>query len=601
MTYYVDTPADLQNIDNDLKGDYVLLHDIDLAGTSFTPIGKGDPAGFQGTLDGQGFAIKNLTQDINDMSGWGLFAVCTGVNIHHMDLLNFTVSYRAVVTPNSDKGGGALAGAIHQDVGGRSSTITDVHVINVQVRFESEENLTAQLEDWYLHGGLVGWGEAIDFVDCTVTGDFVAKLSYSEYQTIWSGNTYTYANAQEFDTCGGFAGEIDSGNFTRCGSSLNLNVTGDPRKRGKIVFGGFIGYLQEESHSRGGIINGEDYKNIVDCYYDGEIFFVSGNAYYLGGFIGDAFTDLPCVITGCWHEGDMVCLDAQNDSCFCHFIEDWYTEYTQDVRTTIEDCYSRGNIIFNGVDNGDGLAGFFHEGDGCNMNRCYYEGILSSTIQATEGYTGWQENYLVGGFLGDWYGKGNITNCYCRGKIVANMSVSGDIYNIGGFVGDIYNENYDTGSCIRNCYSAMDIKVEAPYQSTEAHDSLWGIGGFIGDSYFRKNAESTGPIIIENCYYCGRMSVNSPITEEQHESVGGFAGSIFWNTPEGVNPSDLLQIINCAWNALAFCCAIGEIETWVAGISDVKERHILTLTEKGFGIDERNRELFKQREHAVYG
>jgi len=59
--YYVSTCKDLQNINNDLKGEYLLLNDIDCSGFKnsdgrvFTPINT-----FSGVLNGNGFVVKNL-------------------------------------------------------------------------------------------------------------------------------------------------------------------------------------------------------------------------------------------------------------------------------------------------------------------------------------------------------------------------------------------------------------------------------------------------------------------------------------------------------------------------------------------------------------
>src|SRR5699024_135510 len=64
----IKTAQDLQNINNDMSGKYILMGDIDLSGISdWAPIGHTDTedwypqASFTGELNGNGYVIKNLT------------------------------------------------------------------------------------------------------------------------------------------------------------------------------------------------------------------------------------------------------------------------------------------------------------------------------------------------------------------------------------------------------------------------------------------------------------------------------------------------------------------------------------------------------------
>jgi len=60
MSTTITTYAGLVAIADDLTADYVLGNDIECSGNNFTPLGT-----FSGSLDGQGFSIKNLTITIN--------------------------------------------------------------------------------------------------------------------------------------------------------------------------------------------------------------------------------------------------------------------------------------------------------------------------------------------------------------------------------------------------------------------------------------------------------------------------------------------------------------------------------------------------------
>lgn len=102
----INSVADLQNIENNLSGNYVLGGDIDASGFNFTAIGISAPlTGFTGTLDGLGHTITNLTISDPGNSQVGLFReVGQGSTVRNLNIANASVN----VGPGSD--GGLLAG-----------------------------------------------------------------------------------------------------------------------------------------------------------------------------------------------------------------------------------------------------------------------------------------------------------------------------------------------------------------------------------------------------------------------------------------------------------------------------------------------------------
>ena len=58
---FVDSPADLNNIRNNLNGVYVQTADIDMSGINFAPIGAWPNSPFTGRFYGNGYSINNLT------------------------------------------------------------------------------------------------------------------------------------------------------------------------------------------------------------------------------------------------------------------------------------------------------------------------------------------------------------------------------------------------------------------------------------------------------------------------------------------------------------------------------------------------------------
>lgn len=99
----ISTCLQLQAIDNDRTGDYVLVNDIDCsmtggwnAGAGFNPIGdEGNP--FTGTLNGQGYKIDDLYIYRPTTDYVGLIAYAAGANISNFGLTDEVVYGRVVV------------------------------------------------------------------------------------------------------------------------------------------------------------------------------------------------------------------------------------------------------------------------------------------------------------------------------------------------------------------------------------------------------------------------------------------------------------------------------------------------------------------------
>lgn len=106
----ISTPEDLQNIS--LTGIYILTNDIDLEGVDFKTIDK-----FNGTLDGNGYCIKNLTINANQ-SYVGLFGHFNGT-VKNLTLENVNITINE--TANNLLYIGGLAGC---SIGGNFDNIT---------------------------------------------------------------------------------------------------------------------------------------------------------------------------------------------------------------------------------------------------------------------------------------------------------------------------------------------------------------------------------------------------------------------------------------------------------------------------------------------
>ena len=83
------TVEDLKNIANDMAGGYQLMNDIDLAGEAWMNIGGTNY--FTGTLDGNGYVIKNMTSATTDTERGSLFYRLKNATIKNIGFENISV------------------------------------------------------------------------------------------------------------------------------------------------------------------------------------------------------------------------------------------------------------------------------------------------------------------------------------------------------------------------------------------------------------------------------------------------------------------------------------------------------------------------------
>ena len=83
------TVEDLQNIKYNMAGSYKLMNDIDLAGEAWMNIGETNY--FTGTLDGNGYVIKNMTSATTDTERGSLFYRLRNATIKNIGFENISV------------------------------------------------------------------------------------------------------------------------------------------------------------------------------------------------------------------------------------------------------------------------------------------------------------------------------------------------------------------------------------------------------------------------------------------------------------------------------------------------------------------------------
>lgn len=247
-----------KNINGDyIQGDYMLAGDIDAdvtkrwnSGSGFNPIGNFTSmpfniGGFNGSLDGAGFVIKDLHININTADGTqsnaGLFDVLnTNAFVHNLTLQGGSI------TNYTNSSGGSVGSIAGENLG----SLKNVFNIGMEI---SSQNDSANI------GGIVGYNKG------TVT----------DAHNSGSVNDKTNTSAR----IGGIAGYNDNGGVISY-SDNNVAVTG---KGDYSAAGGIVGYNNgsiKNSFNNGNVtghgdylggIVGENIKDIFDSYNKGEI------------------------------------------------------------------------------------------------------------------------------------------------------------------------------------------------------------------------------------------------------------------------------------------------------------------------------------------
>lgn len=291
----ISTAKQLDNIRNNKTADYHLTNDIDLSGYHWEPISL-----FSGVLDGQGYAVRNLTIDRLCANGKGLFGTLSGL------VKNLAIENCNIDGQNNNEGVGSIAASVRR----------------------------GQIINCYSTGMVSGSGRGV--------GGITGWLS-SEKSVAYCYNTGKVIGDMEV---GGIAGSLgDFGNISNC---YNTGVV-----IGEASVGGIAGDLSHNSSvtdcynsgmihgntETGGItgVMGHD-SSIVNCYNTGT---VGGNA-EIGGIAGEVLHNSS--IVNCYNTG-AVGGNAKIGGIAGSTSHD----------SSVANCYSTGTV--SGATNIGGIAG----------------------------------------------------------------------------------------------------------------------------------------------------------------------------------------------------------------------------------------------------
>ncbi len=203
----VGTPAELDAIRNDLTLNYRLTADIDLsgyaAGAGWEPIG-GVVQPFTGRLDGNGYAIHNLTINRPSANQQGLFGVVEDAAITNLSLFNVNVSgqntigglvswsdngYISAVTVEGVVRGNAHVGGIVGALYGGELTTSSMHgAVEIGSEPVPVEDLGGLVGDHY--GAITGSYSTASIPDAANAGGLVgASVNNNVSLSYWDRDT----------------------------------------------------------------------------------------------------------------------------------------------------------------------------------------------------------------------------------------------------------------------------------------------------------------------------------------------------------------------------------------------------------------------------
>ena len=411
------TAEDLQNIQNNLEGNYKLMNDIDLSGIEWTPIGANRRLrGFTGTLDGQNHTISNLYlrtgksyEDSNSNLGYGIFTELLGT-VKNLKITDFVFHVYDKVNEIFDYS--------HINVGILAASITGGTVEHCEAQnCEIEVRLDSLSPNLFV-GSLAGMTSGTSFIrNCKVENTTITGYTNSQLRVIGGivGSVYEVSDCV-------FKGSIDiSGSYT-------------------------------------GGISGMVFNRIKNCVNYGNIKF--GNT--IGGIVGKvAAMALP--ISTCVNYGTLFTHGNLCTSIAGGIVGELYG-------ASVENCYNAGNVKADRY--AGGIIGYDNQTSG-SISSCYNIGSVDNVhgTYSIESIEANNRKVYAGDIIG--YTKRDIPAVKgADGKVIYILSsIDKKCYYIHSAVG---NKNQRIDDVVKVSLSAM--KEQSTFEGFD-FDSIWVMGG----------------------------------------------------------------------------------------------------------------------------
>lgn len=484
--YEIYTPEDLSNMRVERTAYYKLMNDIDMSNVvDFAPIGEENQV-FEGTLDGQGYKIKNLT--ISDTGFYnGLFGVVSDATIKNITLDNLVVNSTVEDT----------GGLIGLDKG-------NTRIENVNINYSSINSTGNNT------GGLIGRIKDNNINETVIKNVNILPVTSNDY-IIGNNNT------------GGLIGYIENEASEEIYISdvnvSNANIRSDLNK--DINIGGLIGYAKNISDNSKLTINNQVKLTGNVNINDGELI-VSESTINSGGLIGKletkyGTTKIDNINSNMLLNNNMNVTNSSTLKTITNRTGGLigYNLITGYGSTTISNIETNSDLITNPTITSN------------TTRTTYTGGLIGENANSSTGSFTLKDSYsnrkvegisFVGGLIGfvnnSSTGSNHITNSYSDGKIIGTENY------IGGIFGS-YTSTKETQDLVDKIFTSSEVSGKNY------------VGGFAGQlTYVNINdSYSLGKTTAEN-YVSGFVAstdysnYNNIYTISKIKSSGKFIGSI---------------------------------------------------------------------------
>ena len=215
----IKTADELQAMQDNLYGKYILMNDIDLAGCDWTPIGDSTNY-FEGEFNGNGFVIKNLTIDNSNRNHTGLFAYARSADFTNIAIEDIKMS-------RGTKLDGAYSGALAAfAVGCNIDNCYSTGSINARSYAGGLIGLA------YMSGTISNCYSTCDVIapndnhwsGCISVGGLIGSMYGADGLSV--NNCYATGNVQSYHDAGGLVGTANQYcKINNCYASGNVNGT----------------------------------------------------------------------------------------------------------------------------------------------------------------------------------------------------------------------------------------------------------------------------------------------------------------------------------------------------------------------------------------
>ncbi|MFZ1873122.1 MAG: filamentous hemagglutinin N-terminal domain-containing protein [Chania sp.] len=389
--------AQLQAMENDLAGYYVLGNTIDASSTAqgagFRPIGNDVYLGdndFSGIFSGMGNSINQLNIKAGRKLGYsdnlyvGLFGLLSG-EVRNLGLIDTKVNINSASEATTIYTGVLAGSAANLHTPAR---IRDVYAENISVK------VTSHISSNSWTGGLLGNVGYVDISNAHATGTVISS------------------NGRAGGLIGLLLGSLWSPSYV---SFINNSYTGVTVNGNGNQVGGLIGATGEGSLS------------INNSYATGDVF---GTGWSIGGLVGETSGYYRNVWSDIFATGNVV-----GGSDVGGLIG-------RSSSSVISNAYATGSV--QGNQNIGGVGGLVGTSFSSELNSVYATGMV----------TGYGSDRLwLGGLIGSAYDS-IISKSYASGN-VTNLSAGGGSIKVGGLIGLVGNnstisDSHATGDLISN-------------------------------------------------------------------------------------------------------------------------------------------------------